>query len=189
MSELDRILSAIERGDTQAAEQLLPLVYDELRRMAAHRLSREKPGQTLQATALVHEAYLRLMKPDQDQRWDGRGHFFAAASEAMRRILIENARRKRAEKHGGGKQREELDESGITAPDEADELLALDGALEKLAATDPLAVRLVKLRYYAGLTIPQAAAILEVSPRTADRLWAYARAWLHQEIQGGPPET
>jgi RNA polymerase sigma factor (TIGR02999 family) len=189
MSDVSHILSAIEHGDPQAAEHLLPLVYDELRKLAAQKLALEKPGQTLQATALVHEAYLRLLGPDQSPRWNGLGHFFAAAAEAMRRILIESARRRRAEKRGGGMAREELDESGIVAPEAPDDLLALDEALEKLAQIDPLAAQLVKLRYFAGLTIPQAAGMLDISPRTADRLWAYARAWLHQAIQGGALES
>jgi RNA polymerase sigma factor (TIGR02999 family) len=185
MSEVSRILSAIEQGDPHAAEQLLPLVYDELRRLAARRLSREAPGQTLTATALVHEAYLRLVGGGEGPHWDGRGHFFAAAAEAMRRILVESARRKRSHKHGGGLARQPLDEAQVAAPEAPEDLLALDEALDKLAARDPAKAELVKLRYFAGLTIEQAAKALGISPATADRHWAYARAWLHQEIAGG----
>jgi RNA polymerase sigma factor (TIGR02999 family) len=191
MSDITHILSAIEQGDPHAAERLLPLVYEELRQLAAQRLAREKPGQTLDATALVHEAYLRLVASpglesgEAPQRWDSRGHFFAAAAEAMRRILVEAARRKRRDKHGGGRARQDLDEARLVAPEPRDDLLALDEALTKLAATDATAARLVELRYFAGLKLPEAAKALGVSPRTADRLWAYARAWLHQEIRGG----
>jgi RNA polymerase sigma factor (TIGR02999 family) len=191
MSDITHILSAIEQGDPHAAERLLPLVYDELRTLAAQRLAREKPGQTLDATALVHEAYLRLVASsgreagEVPQRWDSRGHFFAAAAEAMRRILVEAARRKRRDKHGGGRARQDLDEARLVAPEPSDDLLALDEALTKLAARDATAARLVELHYFAGLKLPEAAKALGVSPRTADRLWAYARAWLHQEIRGG----
>jgi RNA polymerase sigma factor (TIGR02999 family) len=185
MSEVSRILSAIDQGDPHAAEQLLPLVYDQLRRLAARRLSREAPGQTLTATALVHEAYLRLVGGGEAPHWDGRGHFFAAAAEAMRRILVEGARRKRSHKHGGGLARQPLDEAQVAAPEAPEDLLALDEALDKLAARDPAKAELVKLRYFAGLTIEQAAKALGISPATADRHWAYARAWLHQEITGG----
>jgi RNA polymerase sigma factor (TIGR02999 family) len=184
MSEVTRILSAIEQGDPHAAEQLLPLVYDELRRLAAARMAHEKPGQTLDATALVHEAYLRLVGAGANKRWDGRGHFFAAAAEAMRRILVENARRKKSLKRGGDRHREELDGDRLVAPMPREDLLALDEALARLADRDPVKADLVKLRYFAGLTLDQAAAALSLSPATADRYWAYARAWLHQEIAG-----
>jgi RNA polymerase sigma factor (TIGR02999 family) len=193
MSDVTQILRAIEVGDPHAAEQLLPLVYDELRRLAAQRLAQEKPGQTLQATALVHEAYLRLVDGAPDAHWNGRGHFFAAAARAMRCILVDNARRKRRLKRGGGAAREELDESNLIAPAAPDDLLALDEALSQLSVVDPRAAELVNLRYFAGLTIPQAAEILGVSPRTADFLWAYARAWLLRKIEGdvigGAPES
>jgi RNA polymerase sigma factor (TIGR02999 family) len=182
MNEVTRILSAVEQGDPQAAEQLLPLVYNELRRLAAQRLVQEKPGQTLQATALVHDAYLRLVGGDSAQQWNSRGHFFAAAAEAMRRILVENARRRNSEKRGGGCERQELIESQIVAPETGHDLIALDEALDKLAGVDPSSAELVKLRYFAGLTIPQAAEVLGVSPRKADSIWAYARAWLRREM-------
>jgi RNA polymerase sigma factor (TIGR02999 family) len=191
MSEVTGILSAIEQGDANAAAQLLPLVYDELRKLAAGLLAQEKPGQTLQATALVHEAYLRLVGREPAQHWNGRGHFFAAAALAMRRILVENARRKRRLKRGGAATREALDDLNLATPGVPDDLLALDEALSQLAAVDPRAAELVNLRYFAGFTIPQAAEILGVAPRTADFLWAYARAWLLQKIEGhaagGPP--
>lgn len=182
MTDVTRILDAIEQGDPQAAEQLLPLVYDELRRLAASRLSSEAPGQTLQATALVHEAYLRLVGTRKERHFDGRGHFFAAAAEAMRRILIDNARRKRTAKRGGGLERRELDDIAERAPEQ--ELLALDEALQKLAARDALKARLVELRYFGGLTAEQAAEVLGISPSAADRHWAYARAWLQKEVRG-----
>src|SRR5262245_63430906 len=185
MSEVTRILSAIERGDPSAAGQLLPLVYDELRKLAAAHLADEKPGQTLQPTALVHEAYVRLVSPDPDQHWGGRGHFFAAAAEAMRRILLDAARRKGRRKRGGGMVRQDLDAIDPAAPEDCDDLLALDDALVRLAAADPQAAELVRLRFYAGLPIPEVARILGISPRTADRTWAYARAWLHQAVAGG----
>jgi RNA polymerase sigma factor (TIGR02999 family) len=181
MHEVTRVLSAIEQGDPQAAEQLLPLVYDELRKQAAAKLAQEKPGQTLQATALVHEAYLRLVGAAGGRSFKDRGHFFAAAATAMRRILIENARRKQTEKRGGGLQRQPLDD--LAAPEPDQELLALDKALEKLAATDPVKARLVELRYFAGFTGDQAAEVLGISPTTADRHWAYARAWLQAEVR------
>jgi RNA polymerase sigma factor (TIGR02999 family) len=181
-AQLTQILDALERGEEQAAGDLLPLVYDELRRLAAQRLARENPGQTLQATALVHEAYLRLVGPDQDKPWHGRGHFFAAAAEAMRRILVENARRKSRQKRGGGLERCQLDADAIAAPAPADELIALDEALDKLAQLDPPIAELVKLRYFADLTIPQAAEVLGISPRTADFHWKYAKAWLRDEL-------
>ncbi|HUG90079.1 MAG TPA: ECF-type sigma factor [Planctomycetaceae bacterium] len=178
-----RVLAAIEQGDPRAAEELLPLVYEELRRLAARRLAREPAGQTLQPTALVHEAWLRLVEGDAAQRWENRRHFFAAAAESMRRILVENARRKQAVKHGGALGRQPLDESALAAPDRPDELLALDEALERLAAADAEAAELVKLRYFSGLTGQEAADVLGVSPRSADRLWAWARAWLLRELQ------
>lgn len=181
MSDVTLILSAIERGDPKAAEQLLPLVYDELRRLAAQRLAREKPGQTLQATALVHEAYLRLVGA-QAADWNGRGHFFAAAAEAMRRILVENARRKGSERHGGGRQKLELLEGDRVSAPLSDELLDLDQALTKLGAADPQAAELVKLRVFGGMTVDEVAAHLGISPRTAKRSWAYARAWLGREL-------
>ena len=183
MSEVTRILSAIEHGDAHAAEQLLPLVYDELRELATQRLAQERPSQTLQATALVHEAYLRLVDVKEAQHWDNQGHFFAAAAEAMRRILVENARRKRSHKHGGDRRRQPLDPDAVAAPAAADDLLALDEALTRLAATEPQVAELVKLRYFAGLTIPQAAAQLQISPRTADAWWAYAKAWFQAALQ------
>jgi RNA polymerase sigma factor (TIGR02999 family) len=182
MNDVTRILSAIEQGDEQAAGQLLPLVYDELRRLAARRLAREKPGQTLQATALVHEAYLHLVDAEGSRPWQGRGHFFAAAAEAMRRILIDSARRKRRPKHGGERHRVDLDDAGDAIAPPVDDLLALDEALERLSAVDRASADLVKLHYYAGLSIDEAAAALGISPRTADRRWAYARAWLRQEM-------
>jgi RNA polymerase sigma factor (TIGR02999 family) len=182
MSEITRVLAAIEQGDPHAADQLLPLVYDELRQLAAQKLAAEKPGQTLQPTALVHEAYLRVAGPGVPRAYKDRGHFFAAAAAAMRRILIDSARRKQAQKRGGGLQREPLD--AVAAPEPDEELLALDEALEKLAAQDPQKARLVELRYFAGLTGEQAAEVLGISPTTADRHWAYARAWLQAEVRG-----
>jgi RNA polymerase sigma factor (TIGR02999 family) len=184
-SEVTRILSAMEQGDPQAAAQLLPLVYGELRKLAAQRLAQEKPGQTLDATALVHEAYLRLADVDNAQSWNSRGHFFAAAAEAMRRILVDQARRKRSRKGGGELARQNIDDLEIALPEIPEDLVALDEALNKLASTDKMAADLVQLRFFAGLPLPEAAQLLGISPRTADRLWAYARAWLHQEIQGG----
>jgi RNA polymerase sigma factor (TIGR02999 family) len=182
MNDVTRILSAIDQGDPQAAEQLLPLVYDELRKLAVQKLAREKPGQTLQATALVHEAYLRLVGPDGQRSWKDGGHFFAAAAQAMRRILVDNARRKRARKHGAGFQRQPLD--AIAAPEVDDELVALDEALNKLAEAEPIKARLVELRYFGGLTGEQAAQVLAISPATADRHWAFARAWLRVAVRG-----
>lgn len=179
MSEVTRILDQIQRGDPQAAELLLPLVYEELRRLAAVRLAQEKPGQTLQATALVHEAYLRLVG---DQQFSGRGHFFAAAAEAMRRILVENARRKKALRHGGDRQRAGIDAVDVESAAVDDDLLALDEALQKLAEKDPDKATLVKLRYFAGFTMEQACEALGISPATGHRHWNYARAWLHQQI-------
>jgi RNA polymerase sigma factor (TIGR02999 family) len=182
MSEVTRILSAIEQGDPHAPEQLLPLVYDELRQLAAQKLAQEKPGQTLQATALVHEAYLRLVDVDEAQHWNSRGHFFAAAAEAMRRILIENARGKAREKRGGDWQRVNFEELDVITSVSPDQLLDLDEALARLAALDHLAGELVKLRYFAGLALDQAAEALGVSTATAYRHWAYARAWLSSEL-------
>jgi RNA polymerase sigma factor (TIGR02999 family) len=188
MNEVTQILSAVEQGDPQAAGQLLPLVYDELRRLAAAKLAQEKPGQTLQATALVNEAYLRLVGPDDAARWENRGHFFAAAATAMRRILIERARRKRRIIHGGERIRQELHSDLVAAPVPDEDLLALDAALAALAEHDPVKARLVELRYFAGLTGEQAAQILGISARTADRYWVYARAWLRREMDGDPGE-
>jgi RNA polymerase sigma factor (TIGR02999 family) len=184
MNEVTRILSAIEGGDPHAAEQLLPLVYDELRKLAAQRLAQEKPGQTLEATALVHEAYVRLVDVDKVQHWNSRGHFFAAAAEAMRRILVDNARRKSSLKRGGARKRQEFDAENLAAPERPEELLALDEALSQLTSTDARAAELVKLRYFAGLTVKQAAEVLDMSPRSADLLWAFARAWLLRKIEG-----
>lgn len=184
MSDVTQLLNAIEHGDSHAAGQLLPLVYDELRRLAARRLAGEAPGQTLQATALVHEAYLRLVGASDERRWDNRGHFFAAAAEAMRRILVENVRRKRSLKQGGDRTREEFDEARLAAPEPIEDLLALDEALDKLASKDPVKAELVKLRYFAGMTIEEAAAALGISNATAKRYWTYARAWLFQAIAG-----
>jgi RNA polymerase sigma factor (TIGR02999 family) len=185
MNDVTRILSAIEQGDPQAAAQLLPLVYDELRHLAAQKLSHETPGQTLDATALVHEAYLRLVDGDEGQRWDNRGHFFAAAAEAMRRILVENARRKKRERHGGGRQRLDLAEVDPTASTPPDELLALDEALTRLAEEDPQAAEVVKLRYFAGLSVEEAAQALGISRAQAYRQWTYAKAWLRCVVRGG----
>jgi len=183
MADVTQILSRIEQGDPQASSQLLPLVYAELRRLAAGKLAREAPGQTLQPTALVHEAYVRLVGVDGGQAWDNRGHFFAAAAEAMRRILVENARRKRSNKHGGQLARHELQEhDAAEMARDLDELLDLDEAITKLAAEEPESARLVELRYFAGLTIDQAAQVMGVSARTAKRNWAHARAWLRREM-------
>jgi RNA polymerase sigma factor (TIGR02999 family) len=182
MPDVTQILSAIAQGDARAAEELLPLVYDELRKLAAQRLTLERPGQTLQATALVHEAYLRLAGGDKVQHWNSRGHFFAAAAEAMRRILIENARGKAREKRGGDWRRVDFEELDVTTSVSPDQLIALDDALARLAALDPRAGELVKLRYFAGLALDEAAAALNVSPATAYRHWAYARAWLRGEL-------
>jgi RNA polymerase sigma factor (TIGR02999 family) len=185
MTDVTRILSAIEQGDAHAAEQLLPLVYDELRMLAAHKLAQEKPGQTLQATALVHEAYLRLV--DQVQHWNGRGHFFAAAAEAMRRILVEAARRKKADKHGGACERIHVEIADLPASQRDEKLLRLDEALARLENQKPLQAKLVKLRFFAGLTIADTAAALEISTATADRYWTYARAWLQREMTPADP--
>jgi RNA polymerase sigma factor (TIGR02999 family) len=178
MSDVTRILSAIEEGDPHAAEQLLPLVYDELRKLAAQKLAQEKPGQTLQATALVHDAYIRLVDVKKAQHWTSRGHFFAAAAEAMRRILVESARRKQCLRHGGAVQRHDLEGLALASPQTPDELVSLSEALDRLAATNTRAAELVKLRFFAGLTNDEAAALLAVSPRKANQIWAYARAWL-----------
>jgi RNA polymerase sigma factor (TIGR02999 family) len=182
MSDVTHILSAIEQGDPHAAELLLPLVYDELRKLAAQQLAAENPGQTLQATALVHEAYLRLVDVEKAQHWNSRGHFFAAAAEAMRRILIGNARRKHALKRGGQAKRVDLDAIELVDRPASDKLLALEDALIRLADKDPVKGELVKLRYFAGLTTQEAAAVLGISTATADRYWAYARAWLQTDI-------
>jgi RNA polymerase sigma factor (TIGR02999 family) len=183
MSGVTQILSAIEHGDSGASHQLLPLVYDELRKLATQRLTREKPGQTLSATGLVHEAYMRLVDVEKAQHWNSRGHFFAAAAEAMRRILVENARRKQRIKHGGEQKRIELNDEAIASDDQDDLVLAVDESLAALAQQNSQAADIVKLRYFAGLTLSEAAAALGISPRTADRLWAYARAWLHQKLR------
>ena len=183
MTEVTQILSQIEQGDASAAERLLPLVYDELRKLAAAKLAQEKPGQTLQATALVHDAYIRLVDVEKAQHWDSRGHFFAAAAEAMRRILVDSARRKGSRKHGGGLARRDLDDGAIVARQDGDDILALNDALDRLAAADIQAAKLLKLRYFAGLTSKQAAQVLGVSTRTADRIWVYARSFLLREIE------
>ena len=182
--DVTRFLEAAERGDPNAPEALLPLVYGELRRLAALKLRDEVSGHTLEATALVHEAYLRLVGNPQGQHWDNRRHFFGAAAEAMRRILVESARRRNSVKRGGGVTRQELESIDVPAPERSDEVLAVDAALDKLAVEDPRGAELVKLRYFAGLSLPEAAAVLDISPRTADRVWAYAKAWLHREIAG-----
>jgi RNA polymerase sigma factor (TIGR02999 family) len=188
MNEVTRILGALEQGDPRAAEQLLPLVYDELRRLAAEKMAHEKVGQTLQPTALVHEAYLRLVDVRKAQHWNSRGHFYAAAAEAMRRILVEQARCKKALRRGGDRQRLDLDLAEPAAPRLSDDLLALDEALEKLASKDRGKADLVKLRYFAGLTMEQTAETLGISLASANRWWNYARAWLHQEVTG-PEES
>jgi RNA polymerase sigma factor (TIGR02999 family) len=182
MNELSQILEAIDQGNPQAAEELLPLVYGELRRLAAYKLAQEPPGQTLDATALVHEAYLKLVGSEDTRRWQDKRRFFNAAAEAMRRILVDRARRKRSDKRGGKLVRHDAEEAELAAPEIGDDLLAVDEALNGLAATDPQAAELVKLRYFAGLSIPEAAQALEISARTADRLWAYARAYLHEAL-------
>jgi RNA polymerase sigma factor (TIGR02999 family) len=184
MTDVTRILSAIEQGDPQASEQLLPLVYEELRKLAAQRMAQENPGQTLQATALVHEAYLRLVDVEKARHWNSRGHFFGAAAEAMRRILVENARRKLRDRHGGDLTRVDLDEAELVASLLPDELLGLNDAIENLAKHDLLAADLVKLRYFAGLSVEQAADALGLSRSNAYRHWTYARAWLFSQIHG-----
>jgi len=185
MHEVTRILSAIKGGDQQAAEQLLPLVYDELRKLAAQKLAQEQPGQTLQATALVHEAYLRLVDVEKGQQWNGRGHFFAAAAEAMRRILVDRARRKKRLRHGGGLQKHPLEEKepAIASPVDALDLLALNEALDALEAASPRRAQLVKLRYFAGFTLPEVARMLGISQSTAEADWTYAKAWLKREME------
>jgi RNA polymerase sigma factor (TIGR02999 family) len=187
MSDVTRLLDAAAAGDHKAAADLLPFVYDELRRLAAARMAEERPGQTLQATALVHEAYLRLVGGGQPNGWDGRGHFFAAAAEAMRRILVEAARRKGRARHGGGQRRIDLDQSGLVAASPGDDLLAIDEALTRLAKLDPKRAELVKLRFFAGLTMPEAAASLGISLATAERHWAFARTWLYAELSDSHP--
>jgi len=185
MNDVTLLIGAMEAGDPRAASQLLPLVYDELRRLAARRMAREPSGQTLDATALVHEAYLRLVGGDPARVWDGRAHFFAAAAEAMRRILVERARGRKRKRRGGDLARVPIEAGAIAAPETQppEELLAVDAALDRLAAADSTAAELVKLRYFAGLSVAQSAEILGISPRTADRLWSYARAWLRREIE------
>ena len=197
MQDVTLILRAIDRGDAAAAASLLPHVYDELRRLAARHLADERPGHTLQPTALVHEAYVRLVGHQPAARWDGRGHFFAAAAEAMRRILVDGARRKRAVRHGGGRQRVPLDDAlagaaaapvpAVASPADADELIALSEAMDRLAAEDPAKAELVKLHYFAGLTLAEAGEVLGLSRATAYRHWTYARAWLRDAVRGGPP--
>jgi RNA polymerase sigma factor (TIGR02999 family) len=184
MSEVTQVLSAIEQGDPRAAEQLLPLVYAELRQLAAQKLAQEKPGQTLQATALVHDAYLRLVDTDKAQNWNSRGHFFAAAAEAMRRILVENARRKHSSKHGGSHRRVDLEEAASLAVEPGPDILDLEDALTRLAQEDPEKAELVKLRFFAGLTVAQAAEVMGISRDTATRHWAYAKAWLYCALTG-----
>jgi RNA polymerase sigma factor (TIGR02999 family) len=187
MADLTQILAAVEAGDPRATAELLPVVYDELRRLAATRLASEKPGQTLQATALVHEAYLRLVGRGDEPRWENRRHFFAAAAEAMRRILIESARRKDRYRHGGDRQRARLDLEALLESGPDEELIALHEALDQFALHDPLKARLVELRFFGGLTLEQAAACLDISPSTADRAWRYARAWLYTAMSGDLP--
>jgi len=183
MSEFTQLLNAIEAGNPQAAAQLLPLVYDALRQLAAQKLAQEKPGQTLDATALVHEAYLRLAGTDDPPHWDSRAHFFAAAAEAMRRILIDQARRKLTQRQGSNRQRHLLEHVDIAVPEPSLDVLAVNEALERFEEIDPLKARLVKLRYFIGMTIPEVADALGISTTTADRYWAYARAWLHAELK------
>jgi len=183
MADVTQVLNAIAAGDSRAAEQLLPLVYNELRKLAAQKLAHEKPGQTLQATALVHEAYLRLVDAERAQQWNSRGHFFAAAAEAIRRILVDQARRRLSLRRGGDLQRLPIEDLEIEAPEPSADLLAVHEALDRFQDVDPTAAQIVKLRYFAGLTIPQAAEALGISASTADRSWAYARAWLHAELK------
>jgi RNA polymerase sigma factor (TIGR02999 family) len=186
MNEVTQILAGIEAGDPHAAEQLLPLVYEELRKLAAQKLAQEKPGQTLEATALVHEAYVRLVDTDIVPYWNSRGHFFAAAAEAMRRILVERARHKRGLKHGGAFQRVNLEDAASCIQEPADELLSLNEALDALSREDPRKAELVKLRYFAGLSVQEAADVLGISRATADRYWSYAKVWLYCAISGEP---
>jgi RNA polymerase sigma factor (TIGR02999 family) len=183
MNEVTHILAGIEAGDPHAATQLLPLVYEELRKLAAQKLAQEKPGQTLQATALVHEAYLRLVGGEPEQHWDNRGHFFAAAAEAMRRILVDTARSKDSLKRGAGRKRQPLDEASLVAPPVDEDILAVNEALDRLAAVDGEAAELVKLRFFAGFTAEQAAEVLGISARSADRIWTYARAFLLKQLK------
>jgi RNA polymerase sigma factor (TIGR02999 family) len=187
MTEVTRILSAIEQGDPHAAAQLLPLVYDQLRELAAEKMGQENPGHTLQATALVHEAYLRLVDVPKGQHWDSREHFFAAAAEAMRRLLVETARRKKRSKHGGAHRKVDLEEACLVAPQATHDLEALDEALNRFEAMDPLAARLVQLRFFAGLSMPQVAEALGIPLRTAERNWTYARTWLHRALAPESP--
>jgi RNA polymerase sigma factor (TIGR02999 family) len=188
MGDVTRILSLIEEGDGQAAEQLLPLVYNELRKLAAQKMAQEKPGQTLQATALVHEAYIRLVDVEKAQHWDSRGHFFAAAAEAMRRILVQQARRKKRPKHGGQLKRHDLDLVEVVAPSTPEEILAVHEALDRFESANQPAAQLVKLRYFAGMTLPEAANSMGISPRKANQLWAYGRAWLLCELSRHWPQ-
>jgi RNA polymerase sigma factor (TIGR02999 family) len=183
VSDVTQILTAIERGEPQASDALLPLVYDELRRLAADKLARENPGHTLQPTALVHEAYLRLVDVDRSREWNGRMHFFAAAAEAMRRILVDRARQKKSRKRGGARTRIEFRDDLLAATEDSDEILAVHENLDQLAAVDAQAAELVKLRYFAGMTIDETARALAISPRSADRLWSYARAWLQRATE------
>ena len=194
MNTVTQILNALQHGQSQITDELLPLVYDELRQLAAQKMAQEQPGQTLNATALVHEAYLRLVDTAEQPVWQNRRHFFAAAAEAMRRILVDNARRKHTAKHGGQRIRQELDEAHLVSAEPDDDILALDEALEKLTQKDPIKAELVKLRYFAGMTADEAAETLGISSTTGERYWNYARAWLHQQIQvdqatGSPPST
>ena len=189
VSDITRVIEAVQRGDAKAADELLPLVYEELRKLATQKLAQEAPGQTLQATALVHEAYLRLVDVERAQHWNSRGHFFAAAAEAMRRILVDNARRKQSKKRGGDRVRLDLDQLAAATSEGSDDVLDIDAALVGLANADPQAAELVKLRYFAGLSIPQAAAALGISPRGADFLWAYARAWLLRCLGGADTQA
>ena len=182
MSEVTQILAQIEQGDPSAADQLLPLVYEQLRKLAEASLRREKPGQTLQATSLVHDAYLRLVDVEKAQHWDSRGHFFAAAAESMRRILVQKARQKNSLKRGGNLARHDLQDIDIAAPDSPDEILAVHESLDRLSTVNESAAKIVKLRYFAGMTIPEAADVLAISPRKADQLWAYARTWLMRDM-------
>jgi RNA polymerase sigma factor (TIGR02999 family) len=184
MGDVTRILEAIEQGDTDAAEGLFPLVYEDLRELASQKLAQEAPGQTLQATALVHEVYLRLVDAAKARGWQSRQHFFAAAAEAMRHILVDRARKKRSEKRGGGRLRINFNEANVAAPEAAEEILAVNEALDALAKVDPQAAQLVNLRYFAGFSIPEVAEALNIPPRSADRVWAYARAWLRRAIEG-----
>jgi RNA polymerase sigma factor (TIGR02999 family) len=189
MNEVTHILSVVDKGDPHAAARLLPLVYDELRKLAAEKMAQETPGQTLQATALVHEAYMRLVDGNGARRWDNRRHFFAAAAEAMRRILIDKARRKDTAKHGGARQRLDLDDVEVAAGGRSPDLLALDEALTRFAAEDPVKAQLVTLRYFAGLSVQEAADVLGISRATADRWWSYARTWLYCELRGTEQES